>query len=217
MELLYDATNIASMDAKDVRHIRIFAAEATMQKRNNMYKYQVQDPRIIESRKLISESFLQLLKKDSFEEITVTQICQEAQIARGTFYRNFDTKYDVIKYILIQDVARYQKQGYAPRDMQDAIADFFRNMPYSKTLLKSLLRNQMFYMFHDIYTYWEQTYDAQKGSPFPPKNEYDDYQREFLTSVPVGILKVWTARNFRETPQELAIIWERIMHQVESV
>lgn len=178
-----------------------------------MYDYQSRDPRVMESRKQIAQGLLFLLEREPFEDITVTQICQEAQIARATFYRNFAVKKDIIKYILIQDITQFQQRGLTADSLQDAIAVFFEHIPYSRQLLRIFERNNMFYMFDDIYSYWEQIYNAQKNSLFPQRDIYDDYKKEFFISVPVGIMKVWTARDFRETPQELAETWRQIVHQ----
>ena len=160
-------------------------------------------------------SVLRLLERELFDEITITQICQEAQIARATFYRNFETKRDVIRYMLIRDIAQYQSRGYVPHDMQDAITDFFRYMPYSRELLKVLERNRMFSVFDDMYAYWEQVYNEEKDSLFPHDEVDDDYLREYFKAVPVGLLKVWTERDFRETPEQLAELLCRMLRRKE--
>lgn len=45
-----------------------------------------QDLRVIKTKKNIEESFLRLLEKKSFSEITVQNILDEALINRSTFY-----------------------------------------------------------------------------------------------------------------------------------
>ena len=45
----------------------------------------------------IIEALLQLLKKHSFEDITVTDIANKAGVTRVTFYRNFNSKEEIIK------------------------------------------------------------------------------------------------------------------------
>ena len=55
------------------------------------------DRRKRKTQKVISEVFYQLLKKKSYEEISVSQICQEADINRGTFYLHFIDKDDLLE------------------------------------------------------------------------------------------------------------------------
>jgi len=51
------------------------------------------DLRIQKTKKNIYESFLQLLQKDAFENIKVSEICEKALINRSTFYAHFEDKY----------------------------------------------------------------------------------------------------------------------------
>lgn len=48
------------------------------------------------SRQWIEEALFSLMEKKPFQEITVTDIAQKAGIARLTFYRNFETKENVL-------------------------------------------------------------------------------------------------------------------------
>lgn len=55
-----------------------------------------QNPSALRSKKLITETLLNLLKTYPFNEIAVKQILIDAQISRKTFYRNFSSKEDVL-------------------------------------------------------------------------------------------------------------------------
>ncbi len=44
----------------------------------------------------ISASLYSLLRGKTFDDISVTEICEEAGVARKTFYRNFTSKEDVV-------------------------------------------------------------------------------------------------------------------------
>lgn len=48
----------------------------------------------------IMEGLLQLMKKKNYNDITITDITKSAGVNRVTFYRNFNTKDDVIKECL---------------------------------------------------------------------------------------------------------------------
>ena len=45
----------------------------------------------------ITESVLKLLKEKPLNEISISEICDDAGVGRTSFYRNFETKEDVIK------------------------------------------------------------------------------------------------------------------------
>ena len=58
------------------------------------------DPRIIRTRKLIMDSFIELSGKKEFKDITVKDITTEAMINRATFYYHFEDIYDLLEKVL---------------------------------------------------------------------------------------------------------------------
>ncbi|MDD7738833.1 MAG: TetR/AcrR family transcriptional regulator [Fusicatenibacter sp.] len=58
------------------------------------------DKRMIENarvKKSIEDAFFTLLKEKNFSEITVTDLVKKSGVARTSYYRNFDSKEDIIK------------------------------------------------------------------------------------------------------------------------
>jgi AcrR family transcriptional regulator len=62
-----------------------------------------QDPRVKRTQKCLWEALRTLLEERSFEQISVTDICEEATINRTTFYKHFESKYDLLSYGLKYD------------------------------------------------------------------------------------------------------------------
>ncbi|MEW8976513.1 MAG: TetR/AcrR family transcriptional regulator, partial [Exiguobacterium sp.] len=58
------------------------------------------DPRILRTRKLIMDSFIELSGKKEFKDITVKDITTEAMINRATFYYHFEDIYDLLDKVL---------------------------------------------------------------------------------------------------------------------
>lgn len=52
--------------------------------------------KVSRTQKSIIDALLKLMEEDNFDEITITQIAQEAEVARRTFYLNYSTKSDVL-------------------------------------------------------------------------------------------------------------------------
>ncbi len=55
------------------------------------------DLRILKTKKNIYLTFEELMKKYSFEEIKVSDICEMAMINRSTFYAHYSDKYELLK------------------------------------------------------------------------------------------------------------------------
>ena len=49
----------------------------------------------IQSKGLIVQSLLYLMRKKSFHEIKITEICKKAGVSRLSYYRNFESKEDI--------------------------------------------------------------------------------------------------------------------------
>lgn len=74
------------------------------------------DPRIIRTRKLIMDAFIELSMKKDFKDITIKDITTTATVNRATFYSHFIDKYDLLEKVLsesfmrevIQEVSTYK-------------------------------------------------------------------------------------------------------------
>ena len=49
------------------------------------------------SRRWITKALLELMMDKPYQKISITEIAEEADVVRRTFYRNFESKEDVIK------------------------------------------------------------------------------------------------------------------------
>ena len=55
-----------------------------------------QDARIIKTKANLFSTFEKLLSEKKFENITINEICERAEIRRATFYKHFEDKYDFL-------------------------------------------------------------------------------------------------------------------------
>ena len=53
-------------------------------------------PRPHVTEQLIADALLALMKQYPFDDITITQICQEAQVSRQSYYRNYNDKQEIL-------------------------------------------------------------------------------------------------------------------------
>ena len=64
-----------------------------------MSQKEVVDIRIMRSKKAISETFISLLNERDFKTISITEIVNKAGVNRGTFYKHYAYKEDILKEI----------------------------------------------------------------------------------------------------------------------
>ena len=56
------------------------------------------DIRVIRTQEQLIASLVRLLADKSFEELSVSEICDNAQVHRATFYKHFNDKYEFLNF-----------------------------------------------------------------------------------------------------------------------
>ncbi len=61
---------------------------------------QKEDLRIVRTRKLLSNTLLDMMEEESIEKISVIDLCNKAMVNRATFYAHFEDKYHLLSFAL---------------------------------------------------------------------------------------------------------------------
>lgn len=91
------------------------------------------DKRALESAQRIRQALEKLLEKHSFDGISVSQICTQAEVSRTTFYRLFDIPADIIRWYCDCSVKemcqKLQQQDMSVRELpfQFIVYDIFNH------------------------------------------------------------------------------------------
>lgn len=59
-----------------------------------------EDLRIVRTRKLLSNTLLDMMEEESIEKISVIDLCNKAMVNRATFYAHFEDKYHLLAFAL---------------------------------------------------------------------------------------------------------------------
>ena len=71
------------------------------------------DPRVKRTRKLLQQAFQELMTERGFQDISVQEIADRAEINRATFYAHFEDKYDLLR-ASVSDALEQQLNGVLP-------------------------------------------------------------------------------------------------------
>lgn len=175
------------------------------------------DLRYYRTRKNILSAMTRLLQTKTFEQITVTNICEEAEISRSGFYLHYVDKYDLVEVNL--------------NEFRDQANQFvFSNADNSKTALFS---NMLSYLQSDgqliaalisengsieVQNYIKRMMQENaRINIFPQldlkiKNKIEEhYALLFLSNALFGVLQDWINRGQSESPEELVRIMDRLI------
>lgn len=105
------------------------------------------NPSSLRSKAEICKALLRLMEDHPYEEITVKQIALESGLVRKTFYRNFDSKEDVLNVILDKLIDEYSNQ-LIMSNKNMPIDIIFKFCLEHKALLILFDKNNMMYRIH---------------------------------------------------------------------
>ncbi|MFA9377259.1 MAG: TetR/AcrR family transcriptional regulator [Lachnotalea sp.] len=174
----------------------------------------------LQSQSWIAASLIRLLETKSFSEITITQICQEAQLVRKTFYRNFETKEDILHYILDQLFesfrSTFQIESLVPSEI---FTHYYEYWEKEKQLLTYLHRDDLFYLLTKKYIEYADSIRMYllfvKGDS-TLQTGLEPYVIHFIAGGMVTILEHWLENDFNEAILTLTQLTERLLLSANS-
>lgn len=175
-----------------------------------------------ESKQMISEAFIRLLQNEDFSLITITQICQEAQICRNTFYRNFSSKDDIMSY-LIENITRKineQTMAFVTADMSETelfehiYRTFFSYWQKERALLSAVITHNLYVLFSAQFFSYLSDYIILLEKRFSETTLefHQDYLRNSISSMMTSLLMTWAQHDFQESLDEIVAISMHLQH-----
>lgn len=114
------------------------------------------DSRIVRTKRDLANALETLLEKKSFEDITIKEICEQAMVAKLTFYNNFKDKNDLLVYLferLSEPLYEQLKEmsssepnsGLAYKDALTIVVHYFY---LNKEKFRSMISNDKTYLIY---------------------------------------------------------------------
>ena len=106
------------------------------------------DLRILKTKKNIYATFEELMKRFSFEEIKVSDICEKAMINRSTFYAHYSDKYELLKeyieslqYMLACELEKNSSISNSKEYYLEMIKLLFNHIEEKRETYASIMKN----------------------------------------------------------------------------
>lgn len=178
---------------------------------------------------LIEEAFLKLMEKRDFGSIPISLICREATVSRNTFYRLFNSKEDLLEYILGKQIkliiTQYeQAEGsrslntFTPKDIYNIYYRYFSCWYSNKQLLKLLKKQNMFSFLYKIHpVYFTNTGTDFYISKSSSTMKYADYYYLYQSASLVAVLDIWTVHDFKESLEEISKLCLKMFSSLNAI
>lgn len=86
----------------------------------------------------VFETAVKLIKEKGYDNVTISEICKKAGVAKGTFYVHYKSKEDIVKESYYSDMSQFVLEQYKNLILQD------KNMGIKNKIEKFLISELMF-------------------------------------------------------------------------
>lgn len=148
----------------------------------------------------LTRALIDLMKTKPFEKITVTELCEKACVGRVSFYRNYNSKQEIlVKYLAACTNEWWQMFSQKPENefyesFWPSLLDEYKKQ---KELLSLLDQNNLTHLLRDHIFYC--------CGPSPDDDDKTAYIRAFLAGMISGVVEEWVHRGMNELPSSLNI------------
>ena len=145
----------------------------------------------------ITKALVSLMRKKKITDISISEICDKAQVGRASFYRNYDSKEEVVeKYTESLILTWADEVDMDPgANIYNFFASLFEHFQKNSGFYKTLYKQNMSPMILNAI--------RKKLNVIPDTEPAVLYSRAFIAYGIFGWIDIWFSNGMRETPEEL--------------
>lgn len=146
----------------------------------------------------ITETLLEILTEKTLNEISISELTDKANVSRVSFYRNFNSKNEIIEkylYTITNNFINEYDISYLNTELQEYITILFNHLYQFKDFAIVLNNNNM---LHLIKNQFDRIFESKYKKTLEP------YQLYFISGGLYNIYYHWLINGCPETPQELS-------------
>lgn len=181
------------------------------------------DRRQRKTREAIFKAFTELLSKKDFNQITVGEIIDKADIGRATFYSHFETKDFLLKdfceelFCHIFDAEKKEnnhKHIFECSSSDSVFLHLFQHLKKNDNNILTLLssqNNELFLRYFKnnlelLIETQQYIFETEKYENIP-----DSFRKNFIISTFVETIKWWIDNGMKESPEEITNYWYTLL------
>lgn len=174
------------------------------------------DRRIKYTKKIIKNTFLEMLEEKDIKKITVSEICKKADINRATFYRYYLDVYDLLDSIKQEFETELKNSYIQKKEKENTIFNFYKSILYvfleNKKLVKLLFNidNGLYFLNNILEIAYTSCREKWEEDLLNISQENMEYATIFIFNGALGIINFWVQNDFNKNIDEIAEIIEQL-------
>lgn len=183
----------------------------------------MENQRVRLTKKLFKNSLIELLKESSIYNISVTELCNKAELNRSTFYKYYENIFDVmadIEYDIINEGGKCIKEinGKDINDIYKSVNDLLQNIKDNKDAYIAIINKENdseFYknMLQKVIEFFK--YQTTILNINIEENE--NYIYSYIISGSAAIIKDWINSDFDRPSMEISRLICKIAYQILEI
>ena len=164
----------------------------------------------------LESTLFALLQEKSFDEISITELCAAAGVARKTFYRKFADMNEIIEKAFLGVFGKLTDAiDFTASDAKSVYSVCFEYLAAHKNLTSAFVDPSLHNTVTDVLrgcveTAFEKTY--YNTVALDPT--VSCFVAPFIAEGLISIIRTWVASGFKHSPQMLASLAERLLSGV---
>lgn len=167
------------------------------------------------TKRLIANSFKELLQQTPFEKITIKMITDHANVIRPTFYNHFHDKYELMEWMLkdeiLEKVYRLEEEGKFEEGIKLIIAQFYNDKEYYKKAFEIIGQNGFAETLSDLLTEYFCGLARKQVKHHRDLNVPAEFIGRYYSSGLISVLKLVVEYGDKESIDELIDTYNYLM------
>lgn len=167
------------------------------------------------TKRLIANSFKELLQQTPFEKITIKMITDHANVIRPTFYNHFHDKYELMEWMLkdeiLEKVYRLEEKGKFEEGIKLIITQFYNDKEYYKKAFEIIGQNGFAETLSDLLTQYFCGLARKHMNHHKDLNVPAEFIGRYYSSGLISVLKLVVEYGDKESIDELIDTYDFLM------
>lgn len=176
------------------------------------------DRRVKYTKQIIRETFLELMNIKEITKITVTEICEKADINRATFYKYYLDVFDLSEQIeneLYRELEQYLNKNDKEKTLKKVILGVMETLEKNKDICKVILGEHsnkefllkiLYLARENCFSVWQKDFEDLYEEDF-------DYLFTYSANGSIALIQLWIKNGFQESALEITNLIIRLTNR----
>ena len=173
-----------------------------------------EDRRVARTRRLLKVALLELISEKQYEEITIRDITDHADIGYATFFRHYGGKDDLMLEIFTEIIAELESlpNSHTDRYFEQEGYQLFQNVESNQAMYRGVLDSHIFTKkLRNHLSAMVQSHLNNHKNQVPKQSIPLEIAANHMVSSVLGMIDWWITNGMPFSKERMAVVYERLV------